>query len=161
MERIDRAERIIAASAASVYTALVDPTALGAWLPPDEMTAAIDRFAPGVGGGFRMTLSYPDSDLEPDGSGPGKTTPLTDVVDVSYTRLEPDALVEWQARFVTPAEASAPMTQTWSLIPVTHAGTRVEIAASDVPRGVPAGVHEAALATSLDQLAAWVIESVR
>jgi uncharacterized protein YndB with AHSA1/START domain len=45
MPRTDRASRIIPASVERVYAALIDPEALTAWLPPGDMTGAIDYFA--------------------------------------------------------------------------------------------------------------------
>ncbi|MGH9177407.1 MAG: SRPBCC domain-containing protein, partial [Acidimicrobiales bacterium] len=44
MPRTDRASRVIAAPPDRVYAAFVDPEALAAWLPPDGMSARIERF---------------------------------------------------------------------------------------------------------------------
>ncbi len=32
-----------------------------AWLPPDGMTAHLERFDPSTGGGYRMILTYADT----------------------------------------------------------------------------------------------------
>jgi uncharacterized protein YndB with AHSA1/START domain len=44
MPRTDTASRVIAAPHERVYAALVDLKALTEWLPPGDMTGAIERF---------------------------------------------------------------------------------------------------------------------
>ncbi|GII04219.1 hypothetical protein Pta02_62270 [Planobispora takensis] len=61
MSRTDRASRVIAASPATVYGALLDRESLEAWLPPAGMRGRIERWDPRPGGGFRMVLTYLDS----------------------------------------------------------------------------------------------------
>lgn len=162
-ERVDRAERVIADNAAAIYSALVDPDALVEWLPPQNMSARIDAFDARVGGGFRMVLSYPSDVLESGTDGPGKTTDLDDVVDVTFAALEPGAKVEWQAVFDSPDPAFAGvMTQTWTLTPAhenpneTATATRVVIEARGVPEGISEADHEVGLNSSLAQLEEWV-----
>jgi hypothetical protein len=47
---------------------------------------------------------------------------------------------------------------TWAVGPVER-GTRVDITADDVPDGIAADDHAAGLTSSLDNLAAFVMES--
>lgn len=174
-ERVDRAERVIPADAGHIYSALVDAEALVEWLPPQKMSGRIEGFDASVGGGFRMVLSHPPEALA-SGAGPrGKTTDLDDVVDVTFTSLEPSAKVEWQAIFDAPDPAFAGvMTQTWTLVPVeddtgdeearvgvgAHSdspATRVTIEARGVPDGISVADHEVGLNSSLAQLAEWVL----
>ncbi|MFE9765966.1 SRPBCC domain-containing protein [Streptomyces sp. NPDC005808] len=60
MDRTDRADRVIAASPATVYGALIDRESLETWLPPEGMRGRIERWDPRPGGGFRMALTYLD-----------------------------------------------------------------------------------------------------
>ncbi len=73
--RTDRASRVIAAPAANIYRALLDPQAVAAWRPPEGMTAEVHSFDAREGGGFRMAFIYRAADH----SAPGKTTDDADV----------------------------------------------------------------------------------
>lgn len=151
MSRTDRARRVIAAPPDTVYAALVDRAALEAWLPPDGMRGRIDQWDPRPGGGFRMALTY----LHPTGE-PGKTTDATDVVDVDFADLMPPELVVHRAVFVAddPSYAGT-MTMTWRIVAAGDE-TEVTVTAVDVPPGIDQEVHEAAIASSLANLAAYI-----
>ena len=84
MPRTDSASRVIAAPPEKVYAVLVDPEALVAWLPPEGMRARFDRFDARPGGSYRLVLTYKDA-----GSGRGKATEDSDVVEARFVRLEP------------------------------------------------------------------------
>lgn len=151
MHRTDRAARVIAAPPAAVYGALLDRDALETWLPPDGMRGRVERWDPRPGGGFRMVLTY----LDPTG-GPGKTSDATDVVDVGFVDLVPSERVVQRAVF----EADDPsfagtMTMTWQFAAV-DGGTEATVTASDVPPGIDQAAHEAGIASSLANLAAYV-----
>ena len=59
MPRTDTASRLIAAPREQVYAALVDPEALTAWLPPGDMTGAIEHFDTRPGGSYRNGVDLP------------------------------------------------------------------------------------------------------
>ena len=63
MARTDTAARVVAASPARVYAALVDPDALAAWLPPEGMSGRFERFDARPGGSYRMVLRYADASV--------------------------------------------------------------------------------------------------
>lgn len=151
MDRTDRANRVIEAPPAIVYDALLDRESLEAWLPPDGMRGRIELWDPRSGGGFRMVLTY----LDPTDS-PGKTSAATDVVDVGFADLVPPERVVQKAVFESddPLYAGI-MTMTWALAAVAN-GTEVSVIASDVPPGIDQAVHEAAIASSLANLASYV-----
>ncbi|MFF8958003.1 SRPBCC family protein [Streptomyces sp. NPDC014894] len=151
MDRTDRVDRVIAASRASVYGALLDREALEAWLPPEGMRGRIEWWDPRPGGGFRMVLTYLDAS-----GGPGKASGATDVVDVEFADLAPSERVVQRAVF----EAEDPsfagvMTMTWALADA-DGGTRVTVTATDVPPGIGQGDHEEGIASSLANLASYV-----
>lgn len=148
MARTDTAARVVAASPARVYAALVDPDALAAWLPPEGMSGRVERFDARPGGSYRMVLSYADAS-----AAPGKATADSDVVDVRFVDLVPGVRVVQAVDFVSddPAYAGT-MTMTWELTRV-EGGTRVEVRAEDVPAGISAEDHAAGLASSLANLA--------
>jgi uncharacterized protein YndB with AHSA1/START domain len=151
VSRIDRASRLVAASPATVYGALLDRESLEAWLPPDGMRGQVVRWNPRRGGGFRMVLTYLDS-----ADSPGKTSDATDVVDVEFADLEPPERIVQRAVFESddPAYAGT-MIMTWHLAAAGD-GTEVTVTATDVPPGIDQAVHEAGIASSLANLASYV-----
>lgn len=151
MGRVDRVSRVIGASPAAVYGALLDRSALEAWLPPEGMRGRIERWDPRPGGGFRMVLTYLDA-----ADSPGKTSDATDVVDVGFADLVPSERVVHRAVFQAddPAYAGT-MTMTWDLAAAGD-GTEVTVTATGVPPGIDQAVHEEGIASSLANLAAYV-----
>ncbi|MBR8740293.1 SRPBCC domain-containing protein [Nocardiopsis sp. MG754419] len=142
-ERVDRAERRIAAPRPEVYRALVTPESLLAWLPPEGMTARFERFD---ASGYRMVLTYGES-------GHGKSSEDTDVVETEFVKLVPDERVVQRIVFAAedPAFAGV-MTMRWSLSDVAE-GTLVTIEARDVPPGISPDDHRTGLTSSLANLA--------
>ena len=150
MPRTDRASRVLAASPARVWAALVDPEALLAWLPPGEMTGRFERFDARPGGSYRMVLTYPDAS-----GAPGKATAESDIVEARFVDIVPGERVIQAVDFVSDDPAyTGTMTMTWEVTAV-DAGTRVDIVAEDVPDGISAEDHAAGLASSLANLAAY------
>ena len=149
MARTDTASRVIAAPPDRVYAALVDPEALTAWLPPDGMSGAFERFNARPGGSYRLVLSYADSS-----TARGKATADADIVEARFVEVVPGVRIVQAVDFVSddPAYAGT-MTMTWQL--AAHpGGTRVEIRAEDVPAGISAEDHAAGITASLANLAA-------
>ncbi|MBB6095474.1 uncharacterized protein YndB with AHSA1/START domain [Povalibacter uvarum] len=146
-KRVDRASILIEASPERVYRAFVDPSALAQWLPPTGAHAIIDAFEPHAGGSLRVTLVFD--------AHQGKTTDNSDVVDGRFVELIPDKRIVWAIDFVADDPAFAgTMTMTWTFSP-EGAGTRVAVAATDVPSGIRPEDHQQGLASSLANLAAY------
>ncbi len=151
MARTDRASRVVGAPAERVWTALVDPEALLAWLPPEGMTGRFERFDVRPGGSYRMVLTYSDAS-----GAPGKASAESDIVEARFTDIVPGERVVQAVDFVSDDPAFAgTMTMTWEVTAV-DAGTCVNIIAEDVPDGISAADHAAGLASSLANLAAYV-----
>ncbi len=154
MPRTDRASRVIAAPPERVYAAFVDPAALLEWLPPQGMTARLERFDPRPGGSYRLVLTYAD----PSGA-PGKATADTDIVEARFIDVVPDVRVVQAVDFVSDDPAFAgTMIMTWEVTAV-NGGSRVAITADGVPDGISPEDHAAGLASSLENLAAYVDQS--
>ncbi|MDG4666071.1 SRPBCC family protein [Mycobacterium sp. 236(2023)] len=153
MARTDTVSRVIDASRERVFEALVDPTALAAWLPPEGMTGRFEHVDVRPGGSYRMTLTYDD----PPSDG-GKSSSDTDIVEGRFTDIVSGERVVQEADFTSDDPAFAgTMTMTWT---VTDAGdgTRVEIRADDVPEGISATDHAAGMNSSLDNLARFLAQ---
>jgi len=150
--RTDVASREIAAAAATVFAALVEPEALVAWLPPEGMSGRFEYADIRPGGSFRMVLTYDDP-----GSAPGKSTADSDVVEAQVVEIVAGERVVWAVEFEAddPAYAGT-MTMTWTLAPCGADATDVEIRAEHVPPGISPDDHAEGLASSLANLAAHV-----
>lgn len=148
MPRTDRASLGVDAPVSRVFDALIDQGDLLAWLPPRGMTGTFERFDPRPGGGYRLVLTYDDPT-----DAPGKSSADTDIVDVRYVEIIPNARVVQAVDFIADDPAfSGTMTMTWAVRAV-DGGTLVEITADDVPDGISAEDHAIGLASSLENLA--------
>ena len=150
MARVDRASRVINASPARIFAALVDREALERWLPPSGMTGRFEHFDPRPGGSYRLVLSYEDA------GGRGKTTSDSDVSEVRFVEVRPNEQLVEAVDFVSgdPSFAGS-MTVTWDLLPAGEA-THIEIRAEGVPVGISPADHAVGMASSLEKLAAFV-----
>jgi uncharacterized protein YndB with AHSA1/START domain len=111
MPRTDRGSRVIAAPPKRVWAALIDPGALLAWLPPDEMTGRFERFDLQPGGSYRMVLTYSDAS-----GAPGKATADSDIVETRFVDIVPGERIVQAVDFVSDDPANAgTMTMTWQV----------------------------------------------
>src|ERR671923_1030977 len=122
MPRTDRASRVIAAPPERVWTALVNPEALRAWLPPSGMIGRFERFDGRPGGSYRMVLTYSDAS-----SAPGKATVDSDIVEARFVDIVPGERVVQAVDFVSddPAYAGTKVL-TWQGTPA-DAGAHVNV----------------------------------
>jgi uncharacterized protein YndB with AHSA1/START domain len=149
--RTDTGSRVIKASPRDLYRAMLDRQAVAAWRPPQGMTAEIYAFEPWEGGTYRMAFVYAGADH----AVRGKTSEHADVFSGRFMELVPDARIVERVEFESddPAFAGA-MTVTTSLAPVPG-GTRVTIVCENVPPGVRPSDHQAGMASTLQNLAAF------
>lgn len=147
--RWTRTSRVIRATPRAVYDAFVDPAALLEWLPPGGMTGRIHAFDARVGGGYRMSLFYPESESR----FRGKTAAKEDMVDVRFVTLEPPRRIVEAVRFVSDDPAfGGEMTLTVTFEEVAD-GAEVTMDFRPLPPGLRAEDNEAGARLSLDQLA--------
>ena len=150
--RVDTASRIIATPAQAIYHAFIDPDRQARWLPPTGMTGRFDRFEAYPGGHYRMILTYADGGA----AHSGKSAADADIAEGRFLMLEPASRIVQTADFVSDDAAFAgTMTIEWTFDPVAD-GTRVTVAARDVPTGISAKDHVAGLTSSLANLAEFV-----
>ena len=150
-KRVDFASKIIKASPQKLYPALVDQKALLAWLPPHGMKGEFQEFEPRAGGRYVMTLSYESAEHTP-----GKSSEHSDVVRGQFAELVPNVRVVQLIDFESDDPAFAgTMKMTWALASVAQ-GTEVSITCENVPDGVSEADHAVGLASSLNNLAAFV-----
>jgi uncharacterized protein YndB with AHSA1/START domain len=149
-KRVDRAARVIAAEAAEIYRAFIEPEAIVKWLPPAGARAKLEAFEPREGGAFRMRLVFEGPHVQ------GKTKGDTDVVDGIFEQLVPGQLVTQRFKFVSDnPDFAGSMTMRWTLEREGDS-TRVTVAAENVPRGISPADHKKGMESSLENLASHV-----
>ncbi|HTF19593.1 MAG TPA: SRPBCC domain-containing protein [Chryseolinea sp.] len=142
----------IAASQEAIYAAFTIPSALEAWQAPGEMTAKVHHFDLSVGGGYTMSLTYPDSET----GVKGKTTIKEDRYTAKFLELKPYSRIVEAIRFdTTDPDFAGEMIMNITLEP-TGIATRVTIVFENIPRGIRPSDNEAGTASSLNKLAEYV-----
>ena len=141
--------RFMKASPERVYRAFVDPAELLAWLPPGEMTGQFHEFDARVGGGYVMSLFYPESET----GNRGKTAEREDRVRVRFTELSPSHRIVEAITFESDDPAFAgEMTLTVTIDPAPD-GANVTLLFENLPPGLRPEDNEAGSRQSLEQLA--------
>jgi len=149
--RVDTAARLIRGTSSAIYQAFATPAAMEAWLPPEGMTGTMLAFDFREGGSYRMRLQYDDPQ-----HSPGKTSQDSDEVEVTFVRLVPDERIEQAAAFKSEDLAfSGQMRIAWTLEPV-QSGTLVTVRCENVPAEIRREDHQAGLASTLRNLAAFI-----
>jgi uncharacterized protein YndB with AHSA1/START domain len=149
--RIDSASRLIQAPRDVVYRAFSEPGAMEQWIPPDGMHATMIHFEFREGGSYRMRLTYPEAQY-----GQGKTSADTDEIKVRLTRIDEGQRIDQEIRFESDDPAfQGVMRMIWSF-QQEGSGTLVTIRAEQVPDGISPEDHEAAMSSTLSNLATFV-----
>lgn len=144
--------RIIQATPQVIYQALTDPKALAVWQAPNDMTASVHDFELCVGGGYTMSLFYPENEKEMAGKTDGKEDRFTS----RFVELTPNKKIVQAIRFdTTSPELMGEMIMEITLTPMGTA-TNVTFVFKNIPRGIKTSDNEAGTASSLEKLAKYV-----
>jgi uncharacterized protein YndB with AHSA1/START domain len=144
----------IAATQQEIYNAFINPKALETWQAPEDMTAKVHNFDLRVGGGYLMSLFYPDSEKETA----GKTTGKEDKFTARFIELTPNKKIVQVINFDTSnPDFAGEMIMEVKLEPIAN-GTRVIISFKDIPRGIKPEDNEAGTISSLKKLEKYVSE---
>ena len=144
--------KIIKASPETLYQALTDPKALAVWLAPDEMTAKVHRFNLKVGGGYTMSLFYPESKKE----SRGKTTENEDRYTSRFVELTPFKKIIQAITF----DSENPDFAGEMIMEVTFepkgSATKVMFVFKNIPPGIRPEDNKAGTRSTLKKLASFV-----
>ncbi|HSJ31815.1 MAG TPA: SRPBCC domain-containing protein [Longimicrobiales bacterium] len=139
---------MIRARPAEIYQAFMDPDALVS-LPPGDMTGTIHEFERRAGGGYRMSLFYPEHDQ----ISRGKTSEREDMVTVRVLELVPARRIVQSVTFhTTDPDLAGEMTMVWTIEQLSD-GSEVTVLCQDLPPGLRPEDNEAGSRLSLEQLA--------
>jgi uncharacterized protein YndB with AHSA1/START domain len=145
----------IEATADRIYAALTDPRALETWQAPDEMQGKVHSHDLRQGGGYEMSLFYPDQD-----AGLGKTADKEDRFTARFILLEPPYKIVEAITF----DSQDPQFSGEMILEITlkHAGEKTEVtfAYSNIPVGIDPKDNEMGTASSLKKLAEYVAQHV-
>ncbi|MEN9939098.1 MAG: hypothetical protein RLZZ387_5677 [Chloroflexota bacterium] len=140
----------VSAPPAAVYSALLDPQAVAAWMVPDGMTSHVHEFDAREGSSFRISLTYTAL------TGTGKTCDHTDTYHGRFVKLALNEQVIQAMEFET-ADTSmqGEMTTTFTLTKA-EGGTEVLAVHDHVPPGIAPADNELGWRKSLAKLAKLV-----
>jgi uncharacterized protein YndB with AHSA1/START domain len=147
-----RNSRVIKASPEALYRAFLDREGLVVWLPPDEMTGKIHHFDAKVGGGYRMSLYYPESERK----FRGKTSDNEDRVNARFVELVSSRQIVQAVIFGSPDPAFAGEMNMVITFETVDGGTEVVIACSNIPPGIRPEDNEAGCRSTLEKLARYI-----
>lgn len=140
----------INAPRASVYRALLDPSAVASWKVPTGMSCHVHAFDAREGGSFRISLTYDEA------IATGKTTAHTDTYHGHFAKLVPDEQVVEVDEFETEDPAlQGEMTVTITLADA-EGGTSLLAVHDGLPPGVSPADNETGWRMALAKLAAFV-----
>jgi uncharacterized protein YndB with AHSA1/START domain len=140
------------ASREALYRAFTDPSALAAWLAPEGMTGKVHAFDGRVGGGYRMSLFYPESEQVYR----GKTFEREDRFTARFVELTPPARIVQAITFDSTDPAFAGEMAMTVTFDDKDGGTEVTILFEDIPPGIRPEDNDAGTRSSLEKLARYV-----
>lgn len=118
-----RLHRVLRAPAERIYRAMLDPSALAKWLPPNGFTCQVHELDARVGGRYRMTFTnFSNGKCHSFGG--------------EYLELVPSERMRWTDRFDDP-HFPGEIQVTLTLRPVT-CGTELSVVQENVPGVIPA-----------------------
>ena len=136
----------------ALYKAFTDPVAIAVWQAPADMTGKVHSFDLRVGGGYRMSLFYPESQK----TLRGKTSQREDRFTARFVELTPPRRIVEAITFdsVDPA-FSGEMTMEVTF-EAEDGGTTVSILFKNIPLGIRPEDNEAGTELTLEKLARYV-----
>jgi len=144
--------KIIRAAPETIYHAFTQPKALEEWLAPDDMTGKVHDFDFKVGGGYQMSLFYPDAEKELKGKTSGKEDRYT----ARFVELIPNKKIVQAVNF----ESADPNFSGEMIMEVIFESrdnvTKVTFLFKDIPKGIKPEDNEEGTISTLEKLAHYV-----
>lgn len=147
-----RTSRLIHASREDIYHAFLDPEALAIWLAPGDMTGKVHEFDGRVGGGYRMSLFYPQSDH----TSRGKSADREDRYNARFVELSPPVRIVEAIDFESEDPAFAGEMKMIVTLEESDGDTDVTFVFEDIPPGIAPEDNDAGTRSTLEKLARYV-----
>jgi len=152
MEQTTQNSKVIKATRETLYRAFTNPSALEAWQAPGDMTGKVHNFDLRVGGGYTMSLLYPDSEKKERGKTSGKEDRYTS----RFIELIPPKKIVQAINF----DSSDPGFSGEMIMEVRfeaeNDGTKVTFLFKNIPMGIDPKDNEAGTISTLEKLAQYV-----
>ena len=155
MGQTSKTSKLIEAAPEVLYKALTSREALEVWQVPGDMTGKVHSFDLRVGGGYEMSLYYPESEKENRGKTQGKEDRFT----VHFLELIPFKKIVESVNFTTdnPDFAGEMIIEiTLEALGLKNNETEVAFLFKNIPKGIRPEDNEAGTASSLEKLAGYV-----
>ena len=146
------ASRWIEAPPEALYHALTDPAALAVWRVPGDMTGQVHHFDCRIGGGYQMSLYYPESEE----TLRGKTTGREDRFTARFVELTPPRRVVEAITLDSPDPAFSGEMIMEVFLEAEAGGTIVSIVFTNLPSGIRPEDNETGTRSALEKLARYV-----
>jgi uncharacterized protein YndB with AHSA1/START domain len=143
---------LIKAPREALYRAFTNPEALAIWLAPEGMTGKVHEFDLRVGGGYRMSLFYPESEKVYR----GKTAEREDRFSARFVELAPPARIVEAITFESEDPAFAGEMIMTVTLEESDGRTEVTILFDNIPPGIRPEDNDAGTRSSLEKLARYV-----
>lgn len=148
-----RTTKFIQATPQTLYRAFTSSEALETWLAPGTMVGKIHRFDLQEGGGYEMSLFYPESEQDVR----GKTTGKEDRYSAQFDLLEPDKKIVERIRFdSTDVRFQGEMIMEVYFEPADKEGTQITMIFRNIPPGIRPEDNEKGTELSLHKLEQYV-----
>lgn len=147
-----RTSRVIQAPRETLYGAFIDPEALAVWLAPEGMWGEVHDFDLRVGGGYQMSLFYPESEEVYR----GKTSEREDRFTARFLELTPSNRLVEAITFESDDPAFAGEMIMTVTLEETDGGTKATILFENIPPGIRPEDNDAGTRSSLEKLARFV-----
>lgn len=147
-----RTSQFIEARPDAVYAAFMNPDALLAWLPPGGMTGRLHDFDGREGGGYRMSLFYPEDETVMH----GKTAEKEDMASVRFLELRPASRIVEAVNFHSDDPAFAGDMRIEIRFDAVMGGTEVTFICTDIPPGIRPEDNDEGTRLSLQQLKRYI-----
>jgi uncharacterized protein YndB with AHSA1/START domain len=144
--------RIIKATAERLYQTLTNPQAIETWQVPAGMSGKVHDFDLRQGGGYTMSVFYPENEKKMK----GKTSDKEDRFTARFIELTPAKKIVEAINFDTAdPDFSGEMIMEIVFEPAGN-GTNVTFLFRNIPKGIKPADNEAGTISSLEKLAQYV-----
>jgi uncharacterized protein YndB with AHSA1/START domain len=147
-----RTSRVIRASPERIYRAFLDPKALAVWLAPEGMTGKVHEFDGRVGGGYRMSLFYAESEE----ASRGKSAEREDRFTAKFVELAPASRIVEAVEFESDDPAFAGVMKMTVTFEALEGATEVTFFFENIPPGIRPEDNDAGTRSTLAKLARYV-----
>jgi uncharacterized protein YndB with AHSA1/START domain len=151
-----RTSRLIDAPREALYEAFIDRDAVAAWLAPEGMTSSVRDFDARVGGGYSMTLVYPESEEHFH----GKSSEREDRFTARFVELVPFERIVQTIRFESDDPTFGGEMTMIVTLDEREVGTEVTIEFEQIPPGIRPEDNDAGTRSSLEKLARYIERGV-